>query len=115
MQSHAEAVRYLVADQPRTDELRRRATEHHVRLQLLHLRTYPTVAAALACGRLHVFCWLHDDALGELFYPATEQGRFDRRVALHPEHNRDLRDDRPRPAQARYPWPRLRREQLYLA
>ncbi|MGE3805500.1 MAG: carbonic anhydrase [Gemmataceae bacterium] len=65
--------------------------EHHLQQQLNHLRTYPPVAAALACGKLALHAWLHDDRTNELFFALNGPGTFTGRVALHPDHNRGLR------------------------
>lgn len=61
----------------------RRLTEENVLLQLQHLRTHPSVAGAMARGRLSISGWIYDIATGEvkiaengdrLFQPVLVEG-----------------------------------------
>jgi carbonic anhydrase len=88
---HAAVVRRMAADLPEGPDRLRRLVERNVRAQFHNLRTHPAVAVALERGRLRLLAWLHDDSSGELFFPAGERGRFDCRVACHPDHNAGLR------------------------
>jgi carbonic anhydrase len=47
-------------------ELRRRLTEENVLLQLKHLQTHPSVAAAMARRELTISGWVYDIASGEV-------------------------------------------------
>jgi carbonic anhydrase len=48
------------------DTLMRRVTEQNVLLQIQHLRTHPSVAAAMARGELTVSAWVYEIGTGEV-------------------------------------------------
>lgn len=53
------------------------ATEENVLLQLQHLRTHPSVAAALASGKLRLHGWVYDIGSGRILAHDPEAGRFE--------------------------------------
>lgn len=93
---HAEAVRLAVRGFPATEQFAR-AVELNVSQQLSHLRTYPTVAAALLAGRLRLRGWLLDPVGDRVLAADPQSGRFTRRVALDPTQNSLFRTERLRP------------------
>jgi carbonic anhydrase len=54
----------------------RRLTEENVVGQLEHLRTLPTVAAALASGQLRIHGWVYDIEHADLKAFDAQHGRF---------------------------------------
>ena len=55
-----------------SDELIRRLTEENVLMQLVHLKTHPSVAGAMARGHLTMSGWLYEIGTGEI--RITEDG-----------------------------------------
>ncbi|GAB4194715.1 MAG: carbonic anhydrase [Wenzhouxiangellaceae bacterium] len=55
----------------------RRLTEQNVLLQLQHLRTHPTVAAALASGRVALHGWVYDIETGDVLAYDDDRGSFE--------------------------------------
>ncbi|PCC72150.1 carbonic anhydrase [Nannocystis exedens] len=76
---HAEATRRILAtsypELKRPEELLEAAVQENVLVQLEHLRTHPSVAAALARGELHLHAWIYQIDAGAVFAydPAREQ------------------------------------------
>jgi len=76
---HADVARYVVAQNSPSllgDDGLRRLTEENVVGQLEHLRTLPTVAAAMAAGQLRIHGWVYDIAHAGLKAFDAQQGRF---------------------------------------
>ena len=76
---HADVARYVVAHNGpglHGDEGLCRLTEENVVGQLEHLRTLPTVAAAMAAGQLRIHGWVYDIAHADLKAFDAQQGRF---------------------------------------
>lgn len=76
---HAEATRRIVrtkyahlADEP----LLETTIEENVLVQLENLQTHPSVAAAVACGKLKLHAWVYDIASGEVYAYADESEQF---------------------------------------
>ncbi len=88
--SHAEVARRIVESQYADLPVERRVqigVEQNVLVQLDHLRTHPSVAAATAAGRLRLHAWVYDIAPGEVrqydrisrrFESLVEQVRLER-------------------------------------
>lgn len=74
---NAEAARSVVLTR-KLQGVRRTAAliEENVRLQLMHLRTHPAVAARLAAGDLALQGWVYDIEHGSVRVYDEEQGRF---------------------------------------
>jgi carbonic anhydrase len=75
--------------------------EQNVILQLTHLKTHPTVAVALATGKLQLHGWVYDIADGEIyaidmetqkFLPVSK--RYAAQVAAYLDHDHDHDHDR---------------------
>jgi carbonic anhydrase len=76
---HADVARYVVEQNSHglpQDEALACLTRENVVGQLEHLRTLPTVAAALARGDLSIHGWVYDIAHAELDAFDAQQGRF---------------------------------------
>jgi carbonic anhydrase len=76
---HGEATRRVVENKyPHLEgaERLRAAVEENVLVQLGHLRTYPTVAAALAKNELTLHGWVYRIETGEISAFDQSQGRF---------------------------------------
>jgi carbonic anhydrase len=77
--SQAETTRRIVREKygccSNTVQLTR-ATEQNVLVQLESLRTHPSVAAALACGRLNLHGWVYKIETGEISAFDAEQRQF---------------------------------------
>jgi carbonic anhydrase len=56
----------LAKQDERPSDLKRRVTEQNVLLQMQHLRTHPSVAGAMAKGKLTISGWVYDIASGEV-------------------------------------------------
>ncbi len=74
---NAEAARSVVL----TRQLERTATvqalvEENIKLQLMHLRTHPSVAAGIAEGRLELQGWIYDIEHGQVRIFDEEEERF---------------------------------------
>lgn len=76
--NHCESARRVVLDQANLspDEQAMAMVEENVLAQLDHLRTHPSVAAALAAGKVDIYGWVFDIATGHLFSYDGEQGEF---------------------------------------
>ncbi len=77
--SHAEATRRILREKyaKRTGPaLLTTAIEENVLVQLENLRTHPTVAAGLACGKLKLHGWVYKIETGEVFAYDPERGQF---------------------------------------
>jgi carbonic anhydrase len=61
-------------DEPEADKLKR-LTEENVLMQLVHLKTHPSVAGAMARGELTMSGWVYDIASGEVHI--AEEGHRD--------------------------------------
>lgn len=59
-------TRSLAKEGERPEDFARRLTEENVLLQIQHLRTHPSVAGAMARGRLTVSGWVYDIGRGEV-------------------------------------------------
>ena len=59
------------------DDLLRVVTEQNVLLQMRHLRTHPTVASALAKGKLRLSGWVYDIAAGQVRIAEGEHSAFE--------------------------------------
>ncbi len=57
-------------------ELMRRLTEQNVRLQIQHLRTHPSVAAAMAREELTISGWVYEIGTGEVRISEDGTGEF---------------------------------------
>jgi carbonic anhydrase len=76
--NHCESARrVVVSNEKLTAEERAHAmVEENVLAQLDHLRTHPSVAAALAAGSIDIYGWVFDIAEGHLFSFDADQGEF---------------------------------------
>lgn len=77
--SHAEATRRIMKEKyPHltADALLTATVEENVLVQLEHLRTYPCVAAKLACGTLKLHGWVYKIVTGEVFGFDPVRGQF---------------------------------------
>lgn len=76
---HAESTRRIVRDVyahlPREAKLSA-AIQEHVLCQLENLRTHPSVASALAMGRVHLHGWVYKIETGDVFAYDPERGQF---------------------------------------
>ncbi|HEX7816303.1 carbonic anhydrase [Dyella sp.] len=82
---HADVARYVVAEHGATmtdSETLRRLTEENVVGQLEHLRTLPSVAAAIATGSLNIHGWIYDIEHADISAFDANEGRF---VKLDPQ------------------------------
>lgn len=77
--SHAEATRRIMrekyCDRIGAEQLTT-AVEENVLVQLENLRTHPTVAAGLACGKLKLHAWVYKIETGEVFAYDPKRGQF---------------------------------------
>ena len=76
--NHAESARRVVAgykDLAEADQLKV-LVEENVLAQLDHLRTHPSVAAALASGEMDLFGWVFDIEHGHVFTYDAAEGAF---------------------------------------
>ncbi len=76
--NHCESARRIVAgyvDLPEAAQLKV-LVEENVLAQLDHLRTHPSVAAALASGEMDLFGWVFDIENGHVFTYDGSQGAF---------------------------------------
>ena len=76
---HADATRRIVRDKyaERTGAaLLTTAVEENVLVQLENLRTHPTVAAALACGKMKLHGWVYKFETGQVFAYDAPGGQF---------------------------------------
>jgi carbonic anhydrase len=76
--NHAESARRVAMGYENlTNEQRAKVmVEENVLAQLDHLRTHPSVAAALATGELDLYGWVFDIAHGNVFSYDADQGEF---------------------------------------
>ncbi len=77
--AHAESARRIARENYRElgDEALLNVTvQENVLAQLDNLRTHPTVAAALARGRLHMYGWVYKIPTGEVFAFDPAEGQF---------------------------------------
>jgi carbonic anhydrase len=78
--SHAEATRQIIEEKyDHITEAAARlmaAIEENVLVQLEHLRTHPSVAAALAAKTLNLHGWVYQFETAEIFAYETETGQF---------------------------------------
>jgi len=58
------------------DELVETAVGENVLVQIEHLRTHPSVMAALACGRLTLHAWIYDIAEGSVHAFDPDRGQY---------------------------------------
>jgi carbonic anhydrase len=91
----AECTRHVVRQKHAANkafkELWLKTVEENVLVQLDHLRTHPSVAAALAAGRLKMYGWVFDIYHGEVLNFDPHQNSF---VSLH-DDDVDATDVRP--------------------
>jgi carbonic anhydrase len=76
---HAEATRRLVAElyQSKPPEARLNvAIQENVLAQMVNLRTHPSVATALAAGRLRIHGWVYKIETGEIFAYQPDKRQF---------------------------------------
>lgn len=77
---HAESTRRIICENYKHLDGAARATaaiEENVLVQLEHLRTHPSVAAAMNRGSLHLHGWVYKLETGKVFHYATESGQFE--------------------------------------
>ncbi len=77
--SHAEATRRIMREKyaDRTGEaLLTTAVEENVLIQLENLRTHPTVASGLACGKMKLHAWVYKIETGQIFAYDAADGQF---------------------------------------
>lgn len=75
--AHAGEVRELIAEDYTDDGARLTATiEQNVLVQLEHLRTHPSVTAALAAGQVRLHGWVYRFETGEVFAHDAACGTF---------------------------------------
>jgi carbonic anhydrase len=77
--THCEATRRLLRSSYRDltgDALLETAVEENVLVQIEHLRTHPSVIAALARGSLTLHAWLYDIAEGDVYAFDPERGQY---------------------------------------
>lgn len=83
---HAEATRRIMRDKygerSGTDQLTT-AVEENVLVQIENLRTHPTVAAGIACGRLKLHGWVYKIETGQVFAFDPARGQFAPVVEAH--------------------------------
>lgn len=79
----------------------RAVTEQNVLVQLQHLRTHPTVAAALSAGRIELHGWIYEIETGDVYCQDEASASF---VPLA-ERYQALLNDAPAAAQAPAPAP----------
>jgi carbonic anhydrase len=75
----------LAEPDEKPSELMRRLTEENVLLQLQHLRTHPSVAAAVVRKELTISGWVYDIGKGEVRV-SEDGGRVFRPVTTEGEH-----------------------------
>lgn len=76
---HAEVTRRVVMDlysSKTAAELLNLAIQENVLAQMENLRTHPSVAAALAVGRLRIHGWVYKIETGDIFGYQPEAGQF---------------------------------------
>lgn len=74
---NAEAARSVVLTrQLARDDTVQALVEENIKLQLMHLRTHPSVAAGLAEGRLELQGWVYDIEHGQVRIYHEGEGRF---------------------------------------
>ncbi|MEY4684707.1 MAG: hypothetical protein RLZ25_1166 [Pseudomonadota bacterium] len=76
---HAEVTRRLVEDLypfKMPDELLNIATQENVLAQMENLRTHPSIATALAAGRIRIHGWVYKIETGEIFGYHPEKRQF---------------------------------------
>jgi carbonic anhydrase len=83
--NHSESARRVVAGYPNLSEERQAMVmvEENVLAQLDHLRTHPSVAAALAQGEMELYGWVFDITTGHVLSFDGDQGEF---VPMSEEH-----------------------------
>ncbi len=77
--SHCEGTRRLLRSSYGDlsgDELVETAAEENVLVQIEHLRTHPSVIAALARGKLTLHAWVYDIAEGDVYAFDPERGQY---------------------------------------
>ncbi len=77
---HAEATRRIICENYKHLEGTARvtaATEENVLVQLEHLRTHPSVAAAINRGTIHLHGWVYKLESGQVFQYETQSGQFE--------------------------------------
>lgn len=77
--AHAESTRRVVRDAYKDlpDKAKLSATiQENVLCQLENLRTHPSVAAALATGRVHLHGWVYKIETGDVFAYEPDRGQF---------------------------------------
>lgn len=77
--AHAESTRRVVRDMYKDlpDKAKLSATiQENVLCQLENLRTHPSVAAALATGRVHLHGWVYKIETGDVFAYEPDRGQF---------------------------------------
>jgi carbonic anhydrase len=76
---HAEPTRRILrdayGDRPPEEKLNI-AIQENVLQQIVNLRTHPSVAAKLACGRLSLHAWIYKIGTGEIFAYDPGSGQF---------------------------------------
>ncbi len=77
---HAESTRRIIRENYKhiteAEKLLTATVEENVLVQLEHLRTHPSVAAALARKELHLHGWVYKFESGEVFAYDVERGQF---------------------------------------
>jgi len=66
----------LVNDDHHSSEKLRRLTEENVLMQLVHLKTHPSVAGAIARGHLTMSAWVYDIGTGVVRIAEDGQREF---------------------------------------
>ncbi len=77
--TYAEATRRIITEKYthlEGEALVTAAVEENVLVQVEHLRTHPSVAAALSRGALKLHAWVYKLQTGEVFTYAPDQGQF---------------------------------------
>jgi carbonic anhydrase len=64
------------ADDAATPDLLKRLTEENVLLQMMHLRTHPSVAGKIARRKLSVYGWIYDIANGDVRIHDLNKNQF---------------------------------------
>ncbi len=92
---HAEVTRRVVGTLYESGDAAQRlnvAIQENVLAQMENLRTHPSVAAALAAGRLRVHGWVYKIETGEIFGYHPPAGQFLPVREEHPRHSATARN-----------------------
>ena len=101
---HAEATRRIISENYKHLEGPQRVTaaiEENVLVQLEHLRTHPSVAAAINRGSIRLHGWVYKLETGQVFQYEAESGQFEPIVARRdsePGQSKETKSEQPVPS-----------------